>query len=290
MCGHMNTFLMKRFVNRWLIDPTNASMTGLYETVAYGGWNADMMREFHVLPEKLPEIADCDTVVGGLSRRAAAALHLKTGIPVIMGGGDTACAVYGAGCEQEGDMLNIAGSSEILAITANHPYPNKHYNMRTHVLRDRWVIFTITVGGIALEWFRSQFCQDMDKAAFYDDYLPEVLKTQADRATEVFHPHLSGNRFSMTQQRGVFSGLTLSTTREDMIRALAKGVMQPMEITLAECRKRISLNTSISLTGGGANEALKQYKERTVFSGYSFTLRQECSLVGVAKLAAKYLN
>jgi glycerol kinase len=94
----------------------------------------------------------------------------------------------------------------------------------------------------------------------------------------------------MTQQRGVFSGLTLKTTREDLIRAVAKGVMQPMEVTLAECQKHITLNKAVFLTGGGASEALKRYKEHTVFAGYTFTVRKECSLVGVAKLAAKYIE
>ena len=173
-------------------------------------------------------------------------------------------------------------------MTLKTPYSSKKYNLRTHVLRDRWVISTITIGGIALEWFRAQFCRDMEKNTFYDQYLPEVL--QETDSTEVFHPHLSGNRFSMIQQKGVFSGLTLKTTREDLIRAVAKGVMKPMEVTLAECQKHIQLRKSVFLTGGGANEALKHYKEHTVFSGYTFTLRKECSLVGVAKLAVKFMG
>ncbi len=286
--GHMNTFLMKRLVDRWLIDPTNASMTGIYETVKYGSWSRELIHAFQIPHEKLPQIPNCDEFVGGLTKTAADALRLKPGTPVIMGGGDTACATYGAGSVNEGEILDIAGSSEILTVTAKTPYPSKKYNLRTHVLRDRWVIFTITVGGIALEWFRTQFCREMEKTVFYEEYLPEVLRQTG--SSGVFHPHLSGNRFSMTQQKGVFSGLTLKTTREDLIRAVAEGVMQPMAVTLKECRKHMTLHSSVFLTGGGANESLKQYKERTVFSGYTFILRRDCSLVGVAKLAAKYLG
>ena len=176
MFGHMNTFLMKRLVDRWLIDPTNASMTGLYETVAYGNWSPELASAFKIDIKKLPEVIDCDQFVGGLRTAAAEVLQLKAGTPVIMGGGDTACATYGAGSENEGEILDIAGSSEILTITLKTPYPSPKYNLRTHVLRDRWVIFTITVGGIALEWFREQFCREMDKKTFYDTYLPEVLQ------------------------------------------------------------------------------------------------------------------
>jgi len=286
--GHLNTFLMKRLVNRWLIDPTNASMTGLYETVAYGGWSEELTRAFTIPESRLPEVVDCDQVVGVLTPEAARHLQVRPGTPLIMGGGDTACAAYGAGGEEEGEILNIAGSSELLTVTLKKPYPSKRYNLRTHVLKDRWLIFVITVSGIALEWFREQFCREMDKDSFYEGYLPEVLRE--GRTEETFHPYLCGDRYSLFQRRGSFRGLTLSTTREDMLRAMTSGFMKPMHDTLIECQKRIRLREPIVLTGGGANETIKHYKEKQIFSGKSIILKNDCSLVGVAKLARRHLD
>ena len=286
--GHMNTFVMKRLVDKWVIDPTNASMTGLYETCKYGDWSGELTDAFDINISKLPRVRDCAKLLGGLTRQAGSSLGLRAGTPVIMGGGDTACAAYGAGSDEEGEILNIAGSSELLTITLKQPFPGKKYNLRTHVIRDRWVAFVITVSGIALEWFRKQFCRDMDKKDFYRGYLPDVL--QKTDSTETYLPHLCGDRYSMMQRKGAFSGLTLNTTREDMLRAMARGVMTPLTDALSECRRHVSLNNSVFLTGGGASQAIKQYKERTVFSGYDFNIRKDCSLKGAAKLAIRYVN
>ena len=286
--GHMNTFIMKRLVDKWVIDPTNASMTGLYETCKYGDWSRQLTDEFDISVSRLPKVCDCDKLLGGLKKEAARVLGLRAGTPVVMGGGDTACAAFGAGSDEEGEILNIAGSSELLTVTLKGPLPGKKYNLRTHVIRDRWVIFVITASGIALEWFRKQFCRDMDKKSFYAEYLPDVLQ-QTD-STVTYLPHLCGDRYSMSQRKGTFSGLTLNTNREDMLRSMARGVMTPFTNVLSECRKHINLRNSIFLTGGGANHAIKEFKQRTVFSGRNLTIRKNCSLIGAAKLAAKYGN
>jgi xylulokinase len=286
--GHMNTFIMKRLVGKWVIDPTNASMTGLYETCKYGNWSRELTDEFNIDISKLPTVRDCDSFLGGLSEEAANMLGLRTGTPVIMGGGDTACAAFGAGSDEQGEILNIVGSSELLTITLKKPFPGKKYNLRTHVTRNRWVVFVITVSGIALEWFRKQFCRDMNKKSFYSEYLPDVLQ-QGD-STEAYLPHICGDRYSMQQRKGAFSGLTLNTSREDMLRAMVTGVMTPLTDAISECSKRVELSESVFLTGGGANHAIKEYKERTVFAGYKFDIRKNCSLIGAAKLAAKYVN
>jgi hypothetical protein len=75
------------------------------------------------------------------------------------------------------------------------------------------------------------------------------------------------------------AGLTFST---NLVATLAQHPIY--------CRYERYVLKSVFLTGGGANEALKQYKEQTVFSGYTFILRKECSLVGAAKLATRHIG
>ncbi|MBD3391167.1 MAG: hypothetical protein GF418_03835, partial [Chitinivibrionales bacterium] len=190
--GHMNTFLLKRLVNRWVTDPTNASMTGLYETVTAGGWHEGLAREFRIDRGKLPLVRHCAASAGKLRAAAARALNLKPGIRVVVGGGDTACAAYGAGDGEAGEVLNIAGSSELLTVTMDKPLPSRRYNLRMHVIPGRWIAFVITVSGIALEWFRNEFCREIDKAWFYREYLPSVLAMQ--KGGETYTPHLCGDR------------------------------------------------------------------------------------------------
>jgi len=80
----------------------------------------------------------------------------------------------------------------------------------------RWLLFDLTTGGFALEWFRNQFCREMDEETFYGDYLNKILK-DGMKASVRFLPHLAGDRTSFLQKKASFSGLTLSTTREDCL-------------------------------------------------------------------------
>ncbi len=41
--GHVVTFFMKRLTERFVIDPSNASFTGLYNTVAYTDWDDGLL-------------------------------------------------------------------------------------------------------------------------------------------------------------------------------------------------------------------------------------------------------
>ena len=65
----------------------------------------------------------------------------------MMGGGDTAFATFGGGAENGGNLLNIAGSNEILTLALDKPLLSRNHNLRTHVVDKRWIAFKITVGG-----------------------------------------------------------------------------------------------------------------------------------------------
>lgn len=286
--GHMNTFLMKRLVDKWVMDPTNASMTGLYETVSQGGWSFEIAATFGIDPCKLPAIVWCEEHVGGVSPLAANQLGIPSGTPVIMGGGDTACATYGAGGVQDGDILNISGSSEIMTVTMEKPFPDPKYNLRTHVLKDRWIAFVITVSGIALEWFRSQFCRDMSKNSFYQEFMPAALSDTSALSTR-YAPYLGGDRYSMVQRRGAFTGLNLETTRDALLRSMVDGNTRQMHTLLVKLQKKMRINKQIFLTGRGTSGALNEYKKRTWFRGYQLEEKKDCTLKGLYKLAARFI-
>ncbi len=59
--GHMNTFFIKRLTGNWSIDPTNASLTGLYNTVAYSDWIEEFAREFEI---PLGKASICHSLLG----------------------------------------------------------------------------------------------------------------------------------------------------------------------------------------------------------------------------------
>jgi sugar (pentulose or hexulose) kinase len=54
--GHAVTFFLKRLTDRFLIDPSNASFTGLYDTVGYGDWDERLYGPLEIERDKLPQV------------------------------------------------------------------------------------------------------------------------------------------------------------------------------------------------------------------------------------------
>jgi len=286
--GHMNTFFLKRLTGNWSIDPTNASLTGLYNTAANSGWIKEFTEAFGVPDEKLPPVVQCLEIVGKVTQEVTSLTGLKSGTPVLMGSNDTSSATLGAGVLENGQILNISGSGELLAICLDRPIPDEKYYLRNHPLPNRWIAFDLTTGGFALEWFWSQFCREMREEEFYDSYLAGILKEER-RTTVKFLPHLAGDRTSLQQKKASFSGLTLATRREDCLYAVSEAILDRTRTLLKKMARKTKLDTTIYLTGGRANEALLDYKRRRL-PGFEIVVKEDCALYGCAVMARKHLE
>lgn len=283
--GHLNTFLLKRLTGRWAIDPTNASITGLYDTVGGSGWCESIARELGIPLEKLPPVFSCLEVVGEVTKEAAQVTGIPSGTPVLMGSNDTSAAALGAGLLESGQILNISGSSEIITICLDRPLPHEKYYLRTHPLPGRWLAYDIVIGGFALDWFFEQFCREMTREEFYTSYLQRVLEGRGNKVR--FVPYLTGDRTDLRQCTGALFGLTLSTTREDCLYALVEAMVNRMQRTLTMMAEHLPLSRTLVLTGGGV-KALVDYKRR-VFQDFSVEVKEDCSLWGCVEMAKRVL-
>jgi sugar (pentulose or hexulose) kinase len=286
--GHLNTYLQRKLVGQWFMDPSNASFTGLYETLAMGGWSEKICGALGINRSLLPDIKPSISVAGKLCREAAAATGLREGLPVAMGANDTTSAAYGSGAVNPGDILNISGSSEIITVTTDAPVPHEKYYIRSSMEPGKWLYLAITVGGFALEWFRKEFYSEMDKKEFYGSFLNDFVGKRS-HTDVVFKPYLAGDRHSLVKKRGTFSGLTLESTREDLLLALLIGTYEPVFNTIRILKKQMKLNPHIFWTGGMVSGAYQDFKRR-IFKGFDFNMRRECSTLGNLKLALNLMR
>jgi len=281
--GHGVTFFMKRLTGAFFIDPSNASFTGLYDTVGYGDWDDGILADLRIAREKLPHVAMSETVVGKLDKGVAAKAGLPPGVPVVIGANDTTCAAVGAGVTEPGKLINSTGTVDNMVLCLDRPLTAKNHLLRTHAYPNRWLAMRIVgAGGASVEWFRRTFCKEMTREAFYNDYLASVLSASAEPEAR-FHPYLSGDRHRIQQKTGSFTRLSLNTTREDCLLALVYGIVSFQAEGLQEWRKRVPLDDRIYIVGGGASEAYTQYKQRFL-KDFQFIQMGETSLKGAAKL------
>jgi sugar (pentulose or hexulose) kinase len=287
--GHAVTFFIKRLTDRFLIDPSNASFTGLYDTVGYGDWDERLYDPLEIDREKLPEVLMSTAVAGELIAEASQALALPKNIPVNIGANDTTCATVGAGVTEAGDIMNTSGTVEILALCLDKPIVSRNHLLRTHAYPGRWLAMrTVGAGGASLEWFRNNFCKEMTKAIFYEEYLKEVLTP--DKAPEArFYPYLTGDRHRIKRKSGAFTRMTLNTNRDDLLLALAHGIISFQIESVSEWKKSVALSDEIYHVGGGASDAYTGYKQ-SMLKEFRFVQLGETTLAGAAKLAMAALK
>ena len=174
------------------------------------------------------------------------------------------------------------------------PVRSPDFNVRCHVLPHRWFTFLVlNTGGKALEWFHSVFCREMPEEAFYRDFVPSALRAfftspdieRREAALPEYVPYLGGSRYSLEREKAAFQGVTLETTREDMLVSLMRGNALYHGRHLEQLRSKVALGSKMMLTGGAA--AVPGYLEakRRWTGEFEYEFRDQSSLAGAAMLA-----
>ena len=147
---------------------------------------------------------------------------------MLIGGNDAVLAAYSVGVRDPGEIINVNGTCEISLVCLPRCLPSPNYNIRAHVLPDRWLtLHVMNAGGKALEWFKSVFCSEMTDEEFYNDFLPRAVDAWLDRDSGVTYvPYLMGSRYSLEPLKAELLGLTQTTTREEILAAIVRGLCQ----------------------------------------------------------------
>lgn len=289
--GHSNTFMARWLSGKFAIDPSSASLTALYNTVANDmTWNEEIASCFDLPLTRLPDLIPAYESTGRLNGKLAAELGLRREPPVIIGGNDAVLAAYSVGIRQPGEIFNINGTCEITMVCLPKCYPSKNYNIRTHVIPERWFSFYVmNAQGKAFEWFRGLFCSEMTVNEFFNEFMPAAIDTWLGRESGVTYiPYLMGSRYSLEPLKAGFTGLTLETSREEILTALVRGLCQYQREHLREISIEMSLKESILVSGGAVSEALIRAKTKWM-RNCSYRFETESSLKGAAMLGQKYL-
>ncbi|HHX43331.1 MAG TPA: hypothetical protein GX714_05000 [Chloroflexi bacterium] len=259
------------FIFRWLtgeaaIDWTNANFFGVYD-VATRDWSPHLAQALDVDLDRLGPIVAPDTIAP-LTARAAANIGLAPGTPVAIGGLDGAMSSVGAGAIRVGDAYVVCGTSEMVAVCLERPVVAHELLGRWHVVPELWTLIgAMTTSGAALQWLGEQVYAPLgsESAEGAAPDLYEVMTTEAAAASPgangvTFLPHLAGERAPWwdPHAKGVFFGLSLSTTRGDLARAVMEGTAYAMRqlIELAEEYGRVPIRRLTILGGGAARNPL----------------------------------
>ncbi len=290
--GHSNTFMACWLSKKFAMDPSSASLTAMYNTVSNDmTWNTEILDEFNIDISRLPELIPACHSTGRIQVNLANEFGLNKEPPVLIGGNDAVLAAYSVGIREPGEIFNINGTCEITMVCLPKCFPSRNYNIRAHVLPERWFSFYVmNAGGKALEWFKNLFCSEMTEEKYYTNFIPRAIDLWLNRESGVTYiPFLMGSRYSLQPLKAEFRGLTQETSREELLAALVRGLYEYQRENLKEVSLEIPLADEILVSGGAVSEALIRAKTRWMRNS-SYRFETESSLKGAAMLGRKYLT
>ncbi len=198
------------------------------------------------------------TMVGSVHRQASEATGFPEGVKVFAAGHDYLCAAYATGCVNEGRILNVLGTYEMVASFHGHALNNPEYSRKRtiidhHVYPGRFSFAVENSCACQTEWLKKIVKSDWDNTFKSLETIPPAFSKSGGR--ELFIPGIFTPSFPnwMPGATGGYLGLTAGTDTVSLLRATIEGLcffskgMFEYQHELAANR-----NSQIIVTGGGS--------------------------------------
>ncbi len=215
--GANSHYVLMRLAGRAMTD-TDIAWSMAMATPDRSGWSYDLLKLLDIPESMLPELHRSTDVVATVPANIADECGLAPGTRLVIGASDGYCSSVGTGMIKSGDVcLNAGTSGGVGAIGLD----GKKVNIRG-----------TSSTGAAMVWLKNVFCAEEEQiAASKGEDVFSLIDEKIDQAPigsngVMFHPYLQGERgvLNNPSARGSFVGLSLSTTREDIMRSVIEGI------------------------------------------------------------------
>ncbi len=219
-------------------------------------WSREMLSICAIRERMMPKLCESYEAIGTLKPEIAKMLGLPESIKICAGAGDNAAAAVGMGIVGEGGCNISVGTSGTLFI------PSREFRLDEN---NALHAFAHADGGFHLMgcMLSAASCNKwlMENILHSTDYEGEqnAIDEQGLGENRVFFlPYLMGERSPIndTNARGTFIGMTMDTSRADMVQAVLEGVAFAMRDSL-EVASALGIRIrSATICGGGAKSEL----------------------------------
>ena len=219
-------------------------------------WSKEMLEICGVDESWMPKLFESYEPIGTIRGFVSGALGLPRDCVVVAGAGDNAAAAVGTGVVGEGGCNISLGTSGTLFISSKQfaVDPNNALHAFAHADGGWHLMGCMLSAASCNKWL----CEEILHTT---DYAAEQTDITADRLGNnhvYFLPYLMGERSPINDvnARGTFTGMTMDTSRADLVQAVLEGVAFAIRDSF-EVAKSLGLSIPRSrLCGGGAKSPL----------------------------------
>ena len=222
-----------------------------------GCYDPQLLAFAGITEEKLPKICCSGEVIGNLTEEAAKELGLTTMTVLSAGAHDQYAVALGAGACNAGDILIGSGTCWVITCIGDQPDFESGLSQSVAAVPGKWgSLWSLSSGGVCLEWLRRNFTLDPDGIQFsYDVINEEAAKRGAAEDGLFFYPFSGRSTLQKGFNKGSFIGLDLSHDRFHLARAIMEGVAFQIVWMLEAFRTKPSKDGLI-LAGGASKSPL----------------------------------
>ena len=224
--------------------------------VANKCWSREMLEICGITEQQMPKLFESFEAIGTVKPEVAVALGLPENVIVCAGAGDNAAAAVGTGVVGEGGCNISLGTSGTVFISSEKfgVDPNNALHAFAHADGGWHLMGCMLSAASCNKWLLEDIYGTSDHSA-------EQAPITAEKLGEnhvFFLPYLMGERSPIndTNARGTFIGMTMDTTRADMVQAVLEGVAFAIRDSVEVARSLGITIDSSKICGGGAKSPL----------------------------------
>ena len=224
--------------------------------VQHKRWSQEMMDICGVSESQMPQLFESFDCIGTVKPEIAAALGLSTNVMVAAGAGDNAAAAIGTGVVGEGGCNISLGTSGTVFISSESFGVDDSNGLHAFAHADGgWHLMGCMLSAASCnKWLLEGILNTRD----YSEEQSAIEEEKLGANHVFFLPYLMGERSPIndTNARGTFIGITMDTTRADLVQAVLEGVAFAIRDSVEVARSLgITINRS-KVCGGGAKSPL----------------------------------
>jgi len=250
-------YLAYRLTGRICMDASHGELLFLTDKMT-GDYSRKIFEKFSLNIKKFPPICPVNQVAGFMTKQTAEELGLKSGIPVLSGGHDSALSAYALGAKEAGDACLDLGNAANLIMCTETPVFCPAGDVYRHP-DGKWLfqIYSATIGA-AFRWLKDNFgikeqALETETGISAYDQLCETAKRSIPGANGLlFLPYLLGAQQD-SEVSGAFLNIRLMHKWPDFIRALLEGCAYSVRYNMEQMEKAAGMRMEeITVCGGGS--------------------------------------
>jgi xylulokinase len=217
-------------------------------------WAREVLAFTSIEQAKFPPIGVASDLLGEVSRENEA--QIPKGTPVYFGTVDGCAAAVETGVIDPGVVAEMTGTSTVLIMPTDGNNFNDAFIAIEHAVANRQLrLGAMVAAGASVTWLMRNILKDQYSM---DQLTQKAMQVPPGSEGLIFLPYMMGERSPIwnTNARGVFFGLTLTTSPEKMFRAVLEGTAFALAHNVEIAKKSGIKIEEIKSIGGGSKSAL----------------------------------